>query len=70
MTVAKYLYNKRKQTETLFSIINGQGFYMPKGIPIPQKEFESMFPITASEIRAPNVRYKGENACRKHDWMK
>jgi len=53
MTPTNYLRNKEKRLNTLFRIINGEGFYVCKDVLIPEKEFDELHPLPL-KIRLPN----------------
>lgn len=62
--LSEYLKNKNKQESTMFSIKNGEGLYYPKQTPMPQKEFESYFPL-GDKVKLFSHYPKGENPDRK-----
>jgi hypothetical protein len=62
--IQEYLRNKHKQEQTLFSIKNGEGIYYPKKTPMPQKEFESYFPL-GGKVTLFSFVPKGENPDKK-----
>ena len=62
--IQEYLRNKEKLDSTFFTIRNGEGIYYPKQTPMPQKEFESHFPL-GTKIKLFDFYPKGENPDRK-----
>jgi hypothetical protein len=70
MTPTQYLTNKTKRTNTLFRFVNGKGFYISKGVEIPESEFHSMFPLS-TKIRVPDASLiKREDIDSRRAWMK
>ena len=53
-TPSEYLHNSYMRLNTLFSIVDGEGFYVLKGHHFTVKEFNEMFPL------APKIRRKKE----------
>ena len=66
LTPSKYLLNKELQTNSLFKILKGKGFYIINGKPVPKVEFESLYPI---DLPLQNKPFKGENSDRTKSWM-
>lgn len=62
--LTEYLKNKEKLDNTFFQIVNGEGIYYPKGNPMPQKEFESHFPLR-DKVKLFHFYPKGDNPDKK-----
>lgn len=60
--------NKEKREQTLFRIINGEGFYIAKEVEIPMQEFNRLFPLQR-KVQAPSLTYKGENSDHSKRWL-
>lgn len=64
MTVNERLFNEYKRINTLFRIVNGEGFYVEDGKLYTRTEFEKKYPAPLK------IRYeKVENADPSQDWL-
>lgn len=66
-TPSEYLHNKTVRENTLFRIIDGDGYYVMKGELIPAQEVEKQFPY-ARAIRQKS-EFKRENIDSSRSWM-
>jgi hypothetical protein len=64
MTITERLHNEQKRLITLFTIIEGKGFYIEDGKPYTRKEFEDKYPVPL-RARAEEK----ENADPKQNWL-
>lgn len=66
MTFSQRLENEQKRIYTLFTIVNGRGFYLENGIPYTRKEFEEKYP--APLVVNSDPQFEDIDSTRK--WMR